>query len=62
MQVQMIHRLPAILAGVNHDAVALGESFGAGKIRSDAEQVPQQCRMLFARRSERPQVLARDNQ
>ena len=58
----MVDGLAAVFAGVNHGAVALGQSFLAGDHCHDPEQMAEQRGVLDRCFGERADVLARDNQ
>ena len=58
----MIHGLAAILAGIDHHAVAVGEAFVAGDPRRGPQQVAEQRAVPFGAVSQRRDVLARRDQ
>ena len=46
MQMQMVHGLAAVLAGIHHDAIAFGEAIPAGNLRRHPEEVTEQRVLL----------------
>jgi hypothetical protein len=61
MQVEMIHSLPAIRAGVDYNAITLAEALGARDLRRRRNKVTQQRLVSFIHFSERDDMFPRDN-
>ena len=59
---EMIHALAAVLAGIDHHAVAPGEAFVTGDLRRGPQQVAEQRAVLFGAISQRRNVFARRDQ
>lgn len=59
---QMIHRLPAVVTGVDDYAVAFAKVFVASDFRCGPEQVAEQGRVMRTGFSKRDDVLARRDQ
>lgn len=59
MDMDMIHTLARVAAGVDHRPIAVDEALGARDLGRGPQQVAQQCGMLFAGFGERSDVLAR---
>jgi hypothetical protein len=62
VEVEMIHGLAAILAGIDHHAVAVGEAFVAGDPRRGPQQVAEQRAVPFGAVSQRRNMFARRDQ
>ena len=62
MQMQVIHRLAAVVAGVHDYAITGGEFFFARDLCYRPQQMAQQRGVFLARFRERNDVLARHNQ
>ncbi len=58
----MIHSLPAVLAGVYHDAVALGQAFELGNFFRRAKQMTEQRAIARIALGQRSDVPARHNE
>jgi len=62
VDVEMIHGLAAVLAGVDYHAVAVGEAFVAGDPRRGPQQVAEQRAVPFGAVGQRRNVFARRDQ
>jgi len=58
MQVQMIHRLPALLAGIHHDPVAVPQILLQRNLRRRPQQVPSSAFLLPSASSSDPMCSA----
>ena len=62
VQMQMVYRLPAFLAGADHDPVPLRKPILARNFSSGRQQVTQERRVFRLRRLQRGNVLAGNHQ
>jgi hypothetical protein len=59
VHMQVIYRLPAVRAGIDHHAITLGETFRAGNVSSRRKKVPEQSRVRVIAVGERRNMLPR---
>lgn len=59
VEVDVVHRLAGILAGIDHGTIALRQSFAARDLGSSPVQMPEQFAVFFPCLRERRDVLAR---
>jgi hypothetical protein len=58
MEMQVIHGLAAVCAGIDNDAIAFAEAFVAGNLSSRLEKMAEEIAMLSTRVIERGNVFA----